>query len=185
MLGAGCEDLTIAPGGTRTTEELLILSLRPAAPGVPTASFFAVNSRDVVRQLAHNEATFTLYLQITFPRGSLAAIDGTALGSGDSVRVTVQPRAGGYGLTLSPSGLDLARSARPVALFEYAKYGDLSVADGSPTYASRTSYAAALALWWETTPGRWLRVGGSGPSGTDQVSGLLEEPGSYVVAAPR
>ncbi len=170
---------------TRTTQELLILPLQPSATPVAAVSFFAVNSRDVVRQLLHQEAAPPLYLLIRFPRGALASLDGAALGSNDSVRVTVAPAAGVYGLTLSPSGLALVRSAPPTATFEYARYGDLSVADGSPTYASRSSYAAALALWREVTPGLWQRVPGSGAATPDQVTGAVDATGTYLVAAPR
>lgn len=185
MLAAACSDLTIGTGETRDTDELLILPLQPGGPAVASATFFVPNARTVTQRLTHNDATFTLYVDVSFPRGSLAELSGTPVGPDDSVRVTLQPRAGSYGLTLSPAGLGLNQSARPSALFDYARYGDLSVADGSPTYPSRPSYASALALWWEITPGRWRRVAGSGPGGPDRVTGLLADPGTYVVAAPR
>lgn len=183
-LVGGCSDITLV-SPTVPLEELLVLPLQAGAPAVGTQSFYAVNSRTVRRQLTHDDPTFTVYLDLTLPAGSLARLNGAELFPTDSVLVTVQPRTGSYGMTLSPNGLEFAADARPTVTFDYGRYGDLSVADGSPTYSSRASYAAALTLWFEEIPGRWRRVAGSGPSGTDRVSGPVATPGRYVVAAPR
>lgn len=147
-------------------------------------SFFLPNDRTWARLLLHDDAFNTLYLDLSAPAGSLLSLNDQPVAADDSVRVTVQPRFGTYGLTLSPAGLEFT-AARPTATFSFARYGDLSVADDAASYASRAEYAEALALWFEITPGRWRRVSSSEYDGADAVTGRLAQPGSYVVAAPR
>jgi hypothetical protein len=185
LLGAvACSDLGPVEDATVSTQELLVLPRQAGTPTVAQSSFFVLNNATTVRRLLHADAFNTLYLELRFPNGSLGSLNGQAVAAADSVLVTVQPRAGGYGLVLSPNGLEFT-SARPAATLSFAQYGDLSVADGSATYASRSAYADALALWFEITPGRWHRVSGSGFDGGDAVTGPIAEPGTYVVAAPR
>ncbi len=180
-----CGDLDLTDDTTVSTQELLILATQASAPAVPQSSFFVFNAGTTVRRLLHSDASNTLYLELRFPSGSLASLNGQPLGAADSVLATAQPRAGGYGLVLSPTGLEFMSTLRPSTTFSFALYGDLGVADGSATYATRSEYAAALALWFEITPGRWRRVSGSGFDGSDGVTGNIAEPGTYVVAAPR
>ena len=184
LLGAAaCGDLGPVEDTTLSTQELLVLPTQASAPTVSPSSFFVPNSGTTVRRLLHADAFNTLYLELRFPSGSLGSLNDQPVAAGDSVLVTAQPRLGGYGLVLSPGGVEFT-SVRPAATFSFALYGDLTVADGSG-YASRADYAAALALWFEITPGRWRRVSGSGFDGADAVSGAVAEPGTYVVAAPR
>ena len=135
--------------------------------------------------MLHPDAFNTPYVVLTFPRGSLASLDGTSLGAGDSVTIVIQPGVGLYGFTLSPQGLAFAAADLPSARVSYGQYGDLSVAGQSSAYDSPLDYAAALGLWFEVSPGRWRPVAGSGTSGLDAVEGSLGEPGTYWVAAPR
>lgn len=143
------------------------------------------NSRATVRQLVHDDGFNTLYVRLEFPSGSLAALAGESLGPNDSVRVTVAPRSGAYGITLSPSGLEFVSGRTPSATFAFATYADASVADQSGRYAGRLDYLDALTIWEEVSPDLWARVAGSGSTGTDEVGGALAAPGMFVVAAPR
>lgn len=185
LLAGACSDLDLIGDTTVPTAELLILALQSTAPTVQEGSFSVPNSAVTVRRLLHSDAFNTLYLEVRFPEVALASLNGQPLTADDTVLVTAQPRAGGYGLTLSPQGLEFAGTATPSVTLSYARYGDLSVADGSDTYATRTDYESAPAIWFEVTPGLWRRVEGSGPDGADAVSGPVEEPGTYAVAAPR
>ncbi len=181
---AACGDLGPVDDPTLSTRELLVLPTQAGAPAVSQSSFFVPNNATTVRRLLHADAFNTLYLELRFPNGSLRSLNDQPVAADDSVAVTVQPRSGAYGLVLSPNGMEFT-SARPAATFSFALYGDLAVADNSATYASRSEYANALALWFEITPGRWRRVIGSGFDGGDAVAGAVAEPGTYVVAAPR
>ncbi len=179
-----CGDLDLNGDVTLSTDQLLVLPSQAGAPAVPLASFSVPNPDIVVRRLEHLDPFNTLYMEIRFPEGSLASLNGQPLTATDTVTITIEPRAGGYGMTVSPRGVAFASGATPSVTFAFARYGDLSVANGSQ-YATPVAYAAALALWFEVTPGRWRRVSGSGPVPTDAVASPLPEPGTYVIAAPR
>jgi hypothetical protein len=185
LLAAGCDEITIPTATTLSGSELLFLPLQVGAPAPAPASFYVVNSRTVLHRVLHPDAFNSLYVEIRFPAAALAALNGTPLGSDDSVRVTLEPVPGAYGLTLRPAGLDFTPGGTPTVTVSFAAYGDLSGADGSPTYANRLEYAEALTLWEDGGIDRWQRVSGSGFTGNDAVSGRLPAPGTYRVAAPR
>lgn len=167
------------------TADLIILGLKPGALPPQTASFYVANARTVERQLIHNDGFNTLYVRLTFPTGSLAALSGQPVGSEDSVLVTVQPRSGAYGMTLSPATLTFAAGAgRPTAEFSFARYGDPEDAVGA-RYPNVGAFVNALSLWLEISPDRWARIANATASGLDAVAARLEEGGRFVVAAPR
>lgn len=170
---------------TLPTADLLVLRIQGSAPSPGSLTFYVSNARPTVRRLVHNDGFNTLYVEVAFPSGALASLSGTPLGAADSAQVTLSPRSGQYGVTLSPAALTFVSGREPEATFSYAVYGDASVADGSATYAMRLDYLRALRLWHEISPGLWQRVSGSGAGGTDEVRGLLREHGTFVVAAPR
>jgi hypothetical protein len=162
-----------------TTDDLVVLDLQGVAPAPAVATFMVSNDRATVRAIRHPDAFNTLYLELRFPAGSLGSLDGTAIGPADSVEVTVQPLAGGYGFTLSPSGLVL--TAAPTALFSFGRYADPSA--GTAAFGDTDAYLDALELWAEVTPDRWTIARGSGPAGVDEVQASVDAPGIYVLAA--
>lgn len=184
LLTAACVDLTIPGPDVVDGADLLTLPLEAGAPPPGTASFYVANARTELRRLLHPDAFNSLYLQVEFPTNALASLDDVPLGPGDSVLVTLEPEPGGYGVTVRPSGLQFASGRGPTATFVYAAFGDLSVADGSATYASRAAYAAALAIWEHVGADRWERVAGS-TTGNETVTARLPAPGTYLVAARR
>ena len=181
-----CEDV-LAPLESVPLSDLLILALQSGAPAAPTDSRWirAGEPTTQVISLQHADDFNTLFAEVRFPSGSLRALNGTPLTSSDSVLVTVQPMAGRYGVTLSPSGLEFSGTAAPTVRFAYGRYGDFTVADGSPTYADPTDYAAALDVWREATLSRWQVAAASGPTGTDAIGASVGAPGGFLVAAPR
>lgn len=183
LLAAACTDV-LQPGSALTTEELLPLGLSAQAAAPPSATFWVYNDHLTVRSLRHSDAFNTLYAELRFPPGILASLNGTPLGPNDSVQVTVTARAGGYGVTLGPSALAFAIDATPTVTFAYARYGDVSVADGS-AYESRTAYAAALDVWEEFSPGRWRVARASALQAGDQIGAAIDAPSRVMVAAPR
>lgn len=160
-----------------------MLPLGSGAPAPAGVSFYLSNARSTTRNLIHNDGFNTLFARVEFPTGSLASLDGTALGSSDSVRVTLSADGGVYGIRLEPEGLRFAASGRPTLTFSYVKYGDLTVAGGT-RYADQTAYAGALDIWRETSFDRWANAGGFGEILND-VTTSLSEAGHYLVAAPR
>ncbi len=99
--------------------------------------------------------------------------------------MTVDPRGGSYGFTLSPPGLEFTPSSAPTVDFSYGLYGDLAVADGVQSFADRSAYAAALEVWEEVTIDGWRIARDSSPSGVDAVESAVAASGTFVVAARR
>jgi len=138
-----------------------------------------------VRRLTHADGFNTPFLELRFPANALTELAGTQLTQSDSVRVTVTPKSGMYGFTLTPNNMTFAGSNPPVATFFFGLYGDASVAETTPTYAGSADYVAALDVWEEVTIDLWRVVHGSAAAGVDVIAGSLESPGQFVLAAPR
>lgn len=181
----GCSDLGPPDATQLPGAELLPVGIAAEAPGLANAIFWVTNARTTTYRVVHPDGFNSPYVELEFPAGALESLNGTDLGPSDSVQVTVFPDPDGYGLTLRPAGLALVPTNLPTARFVLAAYGDLSVADGSSTYASRTAYANALAIWQEVGVDLWERVPGSRFLSGDVVSGRLPGPGRFMVAAPR
>lgn len=181
-LGA-CTDVLPTDGRTVASADLVVLPQDPAAPPPASAAFWVPNGRTVTHSLYHPDPQSNLYARLTFPAGSLVSLDGTPLGTSDSVLVTVTPRAGGYGITLSPSGLALSERAAPSVLFAFGRYGDPDAAAGA--YPDRDAFLAALEVWEEVGFDRWGVAAGSGPAGVDEVRGIIGAPGRLWLAAER
>ncbi len=182
---AACGDVMAPETQTLSTEELLILAQPPDGPRPTTESFDVVNSRTVVHVMVHPDEFNTRYLEVRVPAGCVDRVAGEELGDQDSVLVTIQPRSAAYGFRLTPDDVTLTDTCGATATLFYGRYGDLSVADGSSTYLDRAAFAAALDLWREITPNKWQVVPGSAATGSDGVVGTLEQPGVFVLAAPR
>ncbi|UCG85310.1 MAG: hypothetical protein JSW71_15425 [Gemmatimonadota bacterium] len=185
MVTGGCSDLTM-PGDTLLgTDELLILAMQAEAPQPLSTSFWVYNSRQTVQRLSHPDAQLIPFLELTFPGGCLASLNGNPLAGNDSALVTVDPWHRQYGFTLSPPGLSFNASSPLTAKFFFGFYADASVADQSGKYVSQREYAAALEIWHEITVAQWQTAKGSGPAGIDAVAATVAATGDYVLAAPR
>jgi hypothetical protein len=182
---AGCSDLGPPADTTLRGADLLPVGLSGEAPAAASTSVWIPNARTTTVRLVHPDGFNSPYVEVEFPSGTLESLNGVPLTAADSVLVSLTPEVDGYGLTLSPAGLELAPGAVLTARFVLAAYGDLSVADGSDTYASRTAYAEALALWREIGIDLWERISGSRFTAGDIVTGKIAGPGRYRVAAPR
>lgn len=185
LFAAACDDLTQPEGELLTTGELLVLPQQAAAPAVDPVSFWVYNRRPIARQLVHVGGFNIPYLEVSFPAQALVSLSGQALSDDDSVLVTVQPRAGEYGFTLSPANLLFDESRSPTATFFFGIYADASVWDASASYGSASEYVAALDIWFEITVDRWSIAPASGPAGNDAVAAALQSSGEYLLAAPR
>jgi hypothetical protein len=180
-----CEDVGPPGDVTVPTSDLVILPLAANAPVPFPLTFYAYNGKPTVQHLDHPDQFNTVYLELQFPAGCLSSLNGTALSITDSLLVTVQPRADGYGFTLSPSGLVFTLGNTPSVTFSFGRYADPSVADTIPGFADRQAYLAALDVWQEVTVGRWRTARGSSVAGVDEVAAAVDAPGEFVLAAQR
>lgn len=187
LVSGACSDLAIPGGGPPTLpeSELLFLPLDASAPPLNSRTFFVSNQRPIVRRLTHDDDFNTPYMEIDFAANSLVSLDGVPLGPVDSVEVTVSPRDGEYGMTLSPVGLEFMPGREAELTFFYEVFGEASVADESASYGTRLAYLNALRLWEEVTPGVWNRVTNSFVIDTDNLGASLSRGGIYAVGAPR
>jgi hypothetical protein len=184
VLMAGCGDALLPTGDTVPTEELIVLALQATAPPVEPVSFYATNARLTVRTLRHDDASNTAFVEVRFPPGSLSSLDGRPLSADDSVLVTIEPQSGRYGFRVLPSGLAFALDNTPEATFFFARYADLSVADGTARYPTHNDYVAALDIWQEVDIELWRVAKGSSPTSSG-VGAAIDEPGEYTAAARR
>jgi hypothetical protein len=182
---ASCSDLAAPTDAVLSLEDLLILPMQAGAPQPTSAGFWVYNSRQTVQRLVHPEAQLTPYLELSFPAGALSSLKGNALTASDSVWITVDPRVGQYGFTLSPAGVVFTAEALPTARFFFGFYADASVASQSDRYSTATEFAAALDIWREITVAQWSVAANSAAAGIDAVSATVASSGEYVLAAPR
>lgn len=182
---AACSDLTLPGEDLLITSELLPLALSDQAPAPQATTFWVSNSRPTVRRITHSDQFNTPFLEVDFPENSLASLGGAPLGASDSVLITVDPRPGSYGFSLSPDNLTFSSNAEPTVTFFFGLYGDASVATSSTTYSAPADYVAALDIWYEATIGLWRVANSSTTVGPDVVSAHLTLSGNYVLAAPR
>ena len=166
------------------TSDLIILPLQAGAPNVLSETFAVPVDRAAEHLIRHDDGVGTVFLDISFPSGSITGGPGGPVAGGDSVNVTVQAVAGSYRFSIGPSALELDPRNAPSVTVSFARYSDFGVVSGS-SYASEDAFAGALAIWYETTPGFWTMARGSRASGTDEVTAFVDRPGNYLLAAPR
>lgn len=182
---AACADSTSPTTNTLTTDQLLVLGLQRTAPAPTSATKWISNQSGGTLLLTHPDGNLTLYAQVDFPPDALSTLNGQRLTTTDSVLVTVTPRTDGYGITLSPNSLSFTLGNTPMVTFAFARYADPSVATGDATYPDVQSYVSALGVWYETTIDHWTLASGSGSIGNDEVSAGIDQPGTFVLAAPK
>ncbi len=185
LLLSSCSDLALPSDELLSIADLLVLSQQAIAPAPAPHSFWVQNSRPSVERIKHPDAFNTLYLELEFPAHSILSLDGSPFTESDSVYVTVEPRLGAYGFTLSPSDIIFNSSASPSATFSFSVYGDASAGSTSATYTSNVDFVAALDIWREVSVDRWQVAPGSRSPGIDTFIATVESSGQYVLAAPR
>ena len=185
LLLSSCSDLALPSDDTFTIADLLALSQQVDAPAPVSRSFWVSNARQSIERINHPDAFNTVYLELTFPARSLASLDGIALTDADSVYVTVDPRPGHYGFTLSPSGVVFSSGASPFVTFSFSVYGDASAGSTSATYTSNADFVAALKIWRELAVDQWQIAPGSGSAGIDTFGATVESSGRFLLAALR
>lgn len=183
LLAMACGGESTGPSGVARAA-LLALARLDTVP--PQPAVFAVrNDRLSTQTVRFTDAERTLFLEFQFTPFSLASVDGRLVCDTCTVNVTVNPTDGVFGFTLGPPGLVFRTSSTPTVTVSYARYADFSVRDSSARYPDQAAFAQALDIWRERAPDRWVMARGSGPSGTDRLAAGVDEPGAYLVAAPK
>jgi hypothetical protein len=182
---ASCSDVSGPPSNTLTTDQLLVLDLQSTAPPVSSVTKWISNQSGGTILLTHADGNLTVYAEVDFPPNALSSVNGQRLTTTDSVLINVTPRTDGYGITISPSGLEFTLSDIPTVTFSFARYADPSAGASDPTYGDVNAYVNALDVWFETSVDAWNRANGSGSVGADEISAGVDQPGTFVIAAPR
>jgi hypothetical protein len=181
--GAGCDDGPgPRPGVARG--ELLALPRADAAAPAPTVTAIPVRYNQTrTARITHPDGPGTLFLELNFPPQSILHVNGQPVCDTCTVTVTVTATPGSYGFTLSPATLIFNAASTPTVTFGYSTYGDLSVYDSVPRYATPQAFEQALAVWYQTTPDAWRRGRNSTRTGPGTVVSGIEVPGAHLLAA--
>lgn len=182
LLACACGDLALPFDRTLGDANLLFLPLQAAATGVPLVSIY-VNSRPTTATLRHTDQFNTVFAQVTFPAGSIAANGGAVVSASDSVRITISSSASAYRITITPDEIDFTGAV--VLTFSAAIFGDFSVAGGATRFVTPEGYLADLAIWEEISPGQWRAVPSSVDAVRTTVRATLSGGGTFALAAER
>jgi hypothetical protein len=186
LLLAGCSH-----DGTGSSQGVPLASLlvlpRQDSTFAPSSPVTLLVRNNVLNPFTINEtdAASTVFATLTFAPHSTVTVGNTLVCDTCTVRVGVTLAPGQYGFTLGPATLGFNLSGEPTASISYGTYGDLSVYSQSSRYPNQSAYEQALVLYRENTPDHWLPERNSSHSGAFTVSGALETPSRYVLAAPR
>lgn len=184
VLGSGCSDIGpgARPGIART--ELLALSRADAAAPAPAVTAIPVRyDQPRTARITHPDGPGTLFLELYFPPQSILHVNGQPVCDTCTVTVTVTATSGYYGFTMAPATLIFNASSTPTVTVGYGTYGDLSVYDSVPRYATPEAFDQALAVWYESAPNLWRRGRNSTRTGPGTVVSGLEAPGAHLLAA--
>lgn len=174
----------IAPGGAPGPSAPRVLAPRPlaqvfvleagGAEQEDTVVAVAGGARRVV-VLRRSAPDFGLFARLEFPDGSLRAPPGR-----DSVRLTLRPRPGLYGLDL---GVEGAIEAGATITFSYGMHF-VAPAGARVRYGSDLAFEKELAIGRLDEGGQLVFLPTTRP-GSDLLRAPLPGPGRYLIAAPR
>jgi hypothetical protein len=123
--------------------------------------------------LRHGPPDNLTFAEVSFPAGAFGA------GGGDSVRVSLHPRPGIYGLDIETAApLDSAR-----VTFKYAVHFS-APAEALRIFGNRFAFERALAIA-RLLPDSAVTFLASTRPASDNLSAAIASAGSYVVGAPR
>ena len=181
VLAAACADI-VSFAASHPRSELAVLLLQNTAPPPSGVTFFVSNAHATTRTLIHPDAVNNPFLEMTFPQGCLSTVSGRVATPTDSIQVTIQPVSGTYGFDFN-APVTFVTGKTPTARFFFASYADFTASRAGSHYTSAAAYEQALGLWREEIVDRLSLVIGSGPSGSDVVTGLVQGPGTFYAAA--
>jgi hypothetical protein len=152
-------------------DSVLVLEAWGASPNDTTVSFSQSAGRIVI--LRHGPPDNTVFAELAVPPDSSA-------GSRDSLRVTVRPRPGLYGVDIEASR---PFTGGATLTFKYPVHFSPPVAIRD-RYATRTAFERALGIGRVTDDGRIILLPSTQPA-SDNLAAQIPGAGRYLVAAPR
>ena len=149
----------------------------------PARTFPVHNNRLETFRIEHTDAAHTLFAEFRFTPRSIVQANGLLVCDTCTVYVTVTPLPGLYGFTIGPGHLVFNAAGSPTVTVSYGTYGDLSVHDSSTRYPTPADYSAALALWYERSPGVWDEERNSTHQSATVVASAIDAPVTHLLAA--
>lgn len=143
------------------------------APPLDTAVVFSPGRKRTVL-LRHAAPDNTVFAELSLPAELFPA------GSADSVRISIEPRAGLYGVTITGTP---AFTEGAILTFKYPVHFVAPLA-ASQRYGNPALFERALAIGVQEEDGRFRLLPSTRPA-ADNLSATIPGPGVYLVAAPR
>jgi hypothetical protein len=177
--------MTAACGGRATTKNAehttpsprviplaraILLETSGSPPTDTSVTFTAGEPRTII--LRHGPPDNVVFAELQFPPEAFAD-------SGRAVRVDLRPRPRIYGVDFTAS---LPMRAGGTIVFKYARYFS-APARARQVYGSDVAFERALAVG-ELQPDSMLKLLPSDRPASDNLSAVVRESGSYLVAAP-
>ncbi len=151
--------------------QVLLLELAGTPPNDTTLNVPRTAKRVVI--LRHGPPDDLTFAEITFPAGAFGA------GGGDSVRVTLRPRPGVYGLDIETAApLDSAR-----VTFKYAVHFS-APAEARRLFGNDFAFERVLAIGRLQSDTTVSFLPSTRPA-SGNLSAMIPSAGSYLVGAPR
>ena len=135
--------------------------------------------------ITHSDSVHTVFAEFTFLPHSVVSRNDTLLADSSTIVLTLTVSPGAYEFTIAPAGIVFNETNEPIVAVSFGTYGDPSVYTQSAKYANATAFIQALGLWHERTPDHWFLGRNGSLTGPSTVSGALEGPGTYLLAAPK
>jgi len=154
-------------------EQLYTLEAAGVPPGDTSVTFPAGTARHVI--LRHGPPDNTVFAELIFPAGVFGGINHP-----DSVRVSVKPRPGIYGVEFA-CNVPLGPGARLV--FKYPVHFSAPVG-AQQRYGTPVAFERALSIARLLPDGRYLLLPSTRPA-ADNLEAPLAESGTFIVAGPR
>jgi len=160
------------PEVTLPQDRLFLLEAWGAPPSDTTVSLMPGKRRSIV--LRHGPPDNTVFAELILPAGALPD------SSGPGYSVTLMPRPGTYGITITTTP---AFKAGATLRFEYPVHFSAPAA-AVVKYGNTTRFEAALSIGYQEQDGRFHLLPSTRPA-ADALLATIPGPGVYIVAAPR
>lgn len=160
------------PNLTLPIDQLFVLESW-GTPPLDTSVVFPPGSRRTIL-LRHAPPDNTIFAELSFPAEVFPA------GTADSIRLTVEPRPGIYGVTIT-STPGFGEGA--ILTFKYPIHF-AAPREANQKYGNPAQFERALGIGVRENDGRYRLLPSSRPA-ADNLTATIPGPGVYLVAAPR
>jgi hypothetical protein len=191
--GCRCDDCDGVSVQLQRTALLALARADSAAPAPSSTVVQVKNNQTSNARITHTDSAQTLFLDFTFPAGTLLQSSGRAVCDTCTVVISIQPTNGVYGFRLGPSDIVFRSSVPPTVTVHFSRYANFSVRDSSLLYPTDQAFDQALRLWYESTgtpafpsnppPVVWRVSRNSEHITAGMVAGTVDAPGEHLLAA--